>query len=59
MEMNCSFVQTLHSHFSEDLALKSVARLQAVCRVYLRELQEETGLTDDALRHIALISGKR
>lgn len=28
-------------------------------QVYLRELQEEAGLTDAALRHIALVAGTR
>lgn len=29
------------------------------CWVYLRDLQAETGLSDDAIRHIALIAGPR
>ena len=27
--------------------------------VYLRDLQEEAGLTDDALQHVALVCGPR
>ena len=29
------------------------------CHVYLRDLQEEAGLTDAALQHIALVCGPR
>ena len=29
------------------------------CQVYLRDLQEEAGLTDAALQHIALVCGPR
>jgi hypothetical protein len=29
------------------------------CRVHLRDLQSETGLTDAALHHIALVCGPR
>eukprot|EP00884_Botryococcus_braunii_P001638 jgi/Botrbrau1/11475/Bobra.0360s0003.2 len=29
------------------------------CWVYLRDLQEQTGLSDDAIRHVALIAGPR
>lgn len=32
---------------------------QVVCTVYLRELQEQRGLTDDALQHIARVAGPR
>ena len=32
---------------------------KAVCRVYLRELQEETGLSNDALQHVARVAGPR
>ena len=35
------------------------ANRKAVCRVYLRELQQETGLSDDALQHVALVAGPR
>ena len=29
------------------------------CQVYLRDLQEEAGLTDAALQHVALVCGPR
>jgi len=32
---------------------------RVACSVYLRELQEETALTDEALQHIALVAGPR
>ena len=32
---------------------------KAKCRVYLRDLQQEVGLSDAALQHIALICGPR
>ena len=32
---------------------------KAKCRVYLRDLQQEFGLSDAALQHIALICGPR
>lgn len=32
---------------------------KVVCKVYLRELQEQRGLTDAALQHIALVAGPR
>ena len=35
------------------------ANRKAVCRVYLRDLQREMGLSDDALQHVALVCGPR
>lgn len=35
------------------------ANRKAICRVFLRELQQETGLSDDGLQHVALIAGPR
>ena len=35
------------------------ANRKAVCRVYLRDLQREMGLTDAALQHVARVCGPR
>ena len=35
------------------------ANRKAVCRVYLRDLQREMGLTDDGLQHVARVCGPR
>ena len=35
------------------------ANRKAVCRVYLRDLQREMGLSDDGLQHVARVCGPR
>jgi hypothetical protein len=35
------------------------ANRKAVCRVNLRDLQREMGLSDDALQHVARVCGPR
>ena len=39
--------------------IRSAFLAQVSCKVYLRELQEVTNLTDKALQHVARVAGPR